>query len=416
MKNRKQSLLMLGVLVAAIALVAGYSATRSNGGTATTGHAAMTMGHTMAMGQTNAVASSKAVDLRITLDRLLGEHAVLAIQATQRGLVGGADFTAVATQLDANSVALSKAIASVYGTAAGRQFLNGKNLWRDHIKDFVAYTVASAKHDSAGQKKAVAALTAYIEVQAAFFARATGLPKQALVNDLTAHVLQLKGQLDAYAKGNYRQAYVLTDAAYKHMFMTGDLLASAIAKQKGLGSTTGKVANLRVSLDELLGEHALLATWATQAGLTGGKNFPALAAQLDRNSVSISQAIGSLYGQAAARQFLNGKNLWRDHIKDFVAYTVATAKHDSAGQKKAVAALTAYIQVQAAFFAKATGLPKSVLVGDLTAHVLQLKGALDDYNAKRYAKTFALVHGAYEHMFMTGDALAGGIAKQKGIG
>ena len=49
----------------------------------------------------------------------------------------------------------------------------------------------------------------------------------------------------------------------------------------------------------MLGEHALLATWATQAGVTGGKNFPALAKQLDRNSVEISKAIGSLYGAAA---------------------------------------------------------------------------------------------------------------------
>jgi hypothetical protein len=112
---------------------------------------------------------------------------------------------------------------------------------------------------------------------------------------------------------------------------------------------------------------------------------------------------------------LNGKNLWRDHIKDFVAYTVATAKHDKAGQQKAVADLMAYVQTQAAFFAKAIGLPKQALVNDLTAHVLQLKGALDEYSAARYAKTFSLEHGAYLHMYMTGDVLAGGIAKQKSL-
>ena len=72
------------------------------------------------------------------------------------------------------------------------------------------------------------------------------------------------------------------------MFMTGDLLAAAIAKQKHLGSTTSKAADLEVTLDQLLGEHALLATWATQAGVSGGKNFPALAKQLDKNSVAIS--------------------------------------------------------------------------------------------------------------------------------
>jgi hypothetical protein len=408
MTNLKTSVALLSILALSVAAVASGALTSTGNGQRSMRGMHMTMSHSTA-------ASPKAVQLRIALNQLLGEHAILAIQATQRGLVGGKDFNAVANALDQNSVAISKAIGSVYGPAAATQFLNGKNLWRAHIRYFVDYTVASAKHDTAGQKKAVANLMTYIQTQAAFFAKATGLPKKALVDDLTAHVLQLKGQLDAFAKGNYAQAYSLTNAAYEHMGMTADLLAGAIAKQKHLGSTSSPAANLQIALDRLLGEHALLATWATQAGLNGDKNFPALAKQLDRNSVAISQAIGSLYGAAAARQFLNGKNLWRDHIEDFVAYTAATAKHDKAGQKKAVSDLIAYIQTQAAFFAKAIGLPKTALVNDLTAHVLQLKGALDDYAGKRYTATFTLVGGAYDHMFMTGNVLAGGIAKQKGL-
>jgi hypothetical protein len=408
MTNLKTSVALLSILALSVAAVASGALTSKGNGQGSMSGMHMTMSH-------STTASPKAVQLRIALNQLLGEHAILAIQATQRGLVGGKDFNAVATALDQNSVAISKAIGSVYGPAAANQFLNGKNLWRAHIKYFVDYTVATAKHDTAGQKQAVANLMAYIQTQAAFFAKATGLPKKALVDDLTAHVLQLKGQLDAFAKGNYAQAYSLTNAAYEHMGMTADLLASAIAKQKHLGSTSSPAANLQIALDRLLGEHALLATWATQAGLNGDKNFPALAKQLDRNSVAISQAIGSLYGAAAAKQFLNGNNLWRDHIKDFVAYTVATAKHDKAGQTKAVSDLMAYIQTQATFFAKATGLPKAALVNDLTAHVLQLKGALDDYAGKRYTATFTLVGGAYDHMFMTGNVLAGGIAKQKGL-
>jgi hypothetical protein len=74
-----------------------------------------------------------------------------------------------------------------------------------------------------------------------------------------------------------------------------------------------------------------------------------------------------------------------------------------------------YVQTQAAFFSGAIDLPKQVLVNDLTAHVLQLKGALDAYHAKQYGRTFALVDAAYAHMYMTGAALAGGIAKQKGL-
>ena len=214
MKNLKTSFALLAVL--ALAVVASAS------------------GHSSHDGMHMHKSATTAADLRVTLDNLLGEHALLAIWATQAGYSGQKSFPALAGQLDKNSVAISKAIGSVYGDAAAKQFLDGKNLWRAHIKYFVDYTVALAKKDTAGQKKAVANLMTYIQVQAAFFAKATGLPKQALVNDLTAHVLQLKGQLDAYAKGNFKQSYALAAGAYDHMFMTGDLLAGAIAKQKGL--------------------------------------------------------------------------------------------------------------------------------------------------------------------------------------
>jgi hypothetical protein len=281
MKNLKTSLALLSILALAVAAAASGALNRKGGGQGSLTGMHMPMSH-------GKVSSPKAVQLRITLNRLLGEHAILAIQATQRGLVGGKDFKAVATALDRNSVAISKAIGSVYGPAAADRFLNGKDLWRAHIRYFVDYTVATAKHDKAGQAKAVANLMTYVRTQAAFFAIATGLPKQALVDDLTAHVLQLKGQLDAFAKGNYAQAYALTNGAYEHMGMTADLLAGAIAKQKHLGSISSPAADLEVALDRLLGEHALLATWATQAGLNGDRNFPALAKQLDANSVAIS--------------------------------------------------------------------------------------------------------------------------------
>ena len=181
--------------------------------------------------------TSKAVtaaDLRVTLDNLFGEHAVLAMNATNAGVTGSKSFPAAAKALDNNSVALSKAIASVYGAKAGQTFLNGKFMWRDHIKFFVDYTVATAKKNKAGQNKAVANLKQYTVTFGNFLAGATGLPKPAVQNDLLGHVLELKGQLDDYAAGNYTKAASDYHAAYNHMFMTGDLVAGAIAKQKGL--------------------------------------------------------------------------------------------------------------------------------------------------------------------------------------
>jgi hypothetical protein len=190
----------------------------------------------MSMAAMPMTSSSKmsAEGLRVALDNLFGEHAVLAMNATNAGVTGSKSFAATAKALDRNSVAISKAIASIYGAKAGNTFLNGKHMWRDHIRNFVAYTVATAKHDKAGQNKAVANLKLYTVSFGNFLAGATGLPKPAVRNDLLGHVLELKGQLDDFAAGKYGKAATDYHAAYEHMFMTADLVAGAIIKQKNL--------------------------------------------------------------------------------------------------------------------------------------------------------------------------------------
>jgi hypothetical protein len=175
-----------------------------------------------------------ASDLRSTLGRLLGEHAILAMNATNAGVTGSKAFPQAAKALDRNSVAISKAIGSIYGSKAQRMFLDGPFQWRAHIRFFVDYTTALAKKDRAGQNKAVANLKTYTVRHGDFLASATGLPKLAVRNDLLGHILELRNQLDAYAAGNYARAAKAYDAAYAHMFMTADLLSGAIAKQKDL--------------------------------------------------------------------------------------------------------------------------------------------------------------------------------------
>jgi len=64
-----------------------------------------------------------------------------------------------------------------------------------------------------------------------FLASATGLSKLAVRNDLLGHGSSSKGQLDAYASSNYTKAASPYHAAHNHMFMTGDVIAAAIAKQ-----------------------------------------------------------------------------------------------------------------------------------------------------------------------------------------
>jgi hypothetical protein len=371
---------------------------------------------TMGEPATEAGIESPAADLRVTLDRLLGEHALLAQLATQKGLSGDKDFEAAAAALDANSVELSQAIGSVYGDDAAKKFLDGKLLWRDHIGFFVDYTTATAGKSKAGQAKAVGNLMGYVEAFSKFLADATGAPQAGFRDATEMHVTQLKGQLDAYAAGNYTPAYEVLRNAYAHMFETGDALSGAIAEQMpeqfASDGATASAVDLRVTLGRLLGEHAILAITATQKGVTGAKDFEAAAAALDANSVELSQAIGSVYGDDAAKKFLDGKLLWRDHIGFFVDYTTATAKKDAAGQEKAVGNLMGYVEAFSKFLADATGAPQAGFREATEMHVEQLKAQLDAYAAGDYAAAYEVEREAYAHMYETADALAGAIVAQ----
>lgn len=231
MKRRVSALLVLaGTVLAAVVGIAAAAGTLSP--QAPQAPEARTQGAPMS--HSSMQQGSPAGNLRATLGRLLGEHAALAMNATNLGVTGSKAFPAAAKTLDRNSVELSQAIASVYGKKAGNVFLNGKFQWREHIGFFVDYTVAVAKKNKGAQAKAVSNLKRYTVEHGKFLASATGLPVAAVQNDLLSHVLALKSQLDNYAAGNYAKAAALYRDAYAHMFRTGDLLAGAIAKQKNL--------------------------------------------------------------------------------------------------------------------------------------------------------------------------------------
>ncbi len=411
---RAMRMLVLALL-AAVSVVA-FAGCGDDSSTTAGGAESTTTGH---MGMTTEAAAgvtSPAADLRVTLDELLGEHALLAMFATQKGYDGAPDFEAIAGALDQNGVDLSEAIGSVYGDEAGTKFLDGPLLWRDHIGFFVDYTVGLAKKDKAAQKEAVGNLMGYNAAFANFLATATELPEPALKDAVAEHITGLKGQIDAYAAKDYPAAYTNVRDAYAHMFMTGDTLAGGIAAQDpdtfSSEGATMSAADLRVTLGRLLGEHAYLAMLATQKGYSGAADFDEIAAALDQNSADVGAAIGSVYGDEAGQQFLDGEFLWRDHIGFFVDYTVGLAEKDKAAQDKAVGNLMGYNAASAKFLADATGLPQQALQDGLETHLMQLKGQIDAYAAGDYEQAYALAREAYAHMYELGTTLAGAIVAQ----
>lgn len=169
-------------------------------------------------------------DLRTSLNVLLQEHVYLASAATGAALSGRQDeFKASAGALDANSVALSKAIGSVYGMDAETAFLA---LWRKHIGFVVDYTTGAATMDRAKQQQAVDALVGYTTDFGAFLSSANpNLTTAAVAGLVKDHVLTLKSVIDAQAMKDQVKAYAAMRSAAAHMSMIANPLADAIIKQ-----------------------------------------------------------------------------------------------------------------------------------------------------------------------------------------
>jgi hypothetical protein len=208
-------------------------------------------------------------------------------------------------------------------------------------------------------------------------------------------------------------------AAFLAVGCSGSMTGSGHGSHPGMaqasspnGATSAtKAAELRASLNYLMGEHILLASSATGAALAGREaQFKAAAAALDGNSVDIAKAIGSVYGQGAQDAFLP---LWRRHIGFAVDYTVGVATKDTAKQDKAVTDLVQYTQDFGAFLASANpNLPKDAVADLVKKHVLTLKDVIDAQAAGDQPKAFAATRTAYAHMGMIADPLAGAIVKQ----
>jgi hypothetical protein len=199
-------------------------------------------------------------------------------------------------------------------------------------------------------------------------------------------------------------------ASAPHMTHQPGSMGSSMSSMSSMTAGT-KAAELRTGLNALLSEHVILAASATGAAL-GGRDaeFKAAAAALDANSVDLSKAIGSVYGQGAQDAFLP---LWRKHIGFFVDYTVGVATKDKAKQDKAVADLVGYTQDFDAFLSSANpNLPKAVVADLVKTHVLTLKDVVDAQAVGDQRGAYTAIRAAAGHMRMVADPLADAIVKQ----
>ena len=415
----KRKLLKIGASLAVVGMLAGACGSDD---TSNTPSAAQQSEEASGNAQaTQASVDTGAAELRAGLTSLLQEHVYLAGAAIATAVQAGGDLEAppvksAVSTLDANSVALSEAVASVYGDDAGKQFLE---LWRNHIGFFVEYTLGGATGDQAKQDAAKKKLDDYRADFGAFIDSATGgnLDAKTVADNLQTHVNTLIVAIDAVLAGS-PDVYTKLQTAAHHMPSTAAALSGAIAEQKPemfAGDTASGASELRAGLTHLLQEHVYLAGLAINQAVADGGDLKAPATAnaveaLDGNSVALSEAIASVYGDDAGKQFLE---LWRNHIGFFVEYTLGGATGDEAKQDAAKKKLDDYRADFGAFIESATGgeLDAGTVADNLQMHVKTLIEAIDAVLAGS-PKVFPELREAAQHMPGTAKALSGAIVSQ----
>ncbi len=353
------------------------------------------------------------------LTALLKQHEYHAAIALYTAVQAGGDLEdptvqAAVKALDDNTKNLGAAIGSIYGNAAEKKFLAS---WRAHIGFFVDYTLAKATGDDAAAKKALKDLDGYRADFGALIEGATEgeLTQDAVAEALKPHVESTIDVIDSLVAGK-GDVFDKLRVAASHLPNIATALAGGIAAQQDLeGSVDDPATMLQRDLTALLQGHEYFAGIAlyTAVQAKGDLKDPVVAAavkELDDNSVDLAEAIESVYGPEAGKQFLD---LWRAHIGFFVDYTLAKATGDEMAAKKAQKDLDGYRRDFGALIEGATegGLSQDAVAEALDVHVNSTIAAIDSIVAAD-GKAFDKLQEAAMHLPGLATTLSGAIVEQ----
>ena len=367
------------------------------------------VGPSMVAGQDD---DAPATTLRVTMDRLLAEHALLSLVLVRSAIEAMPDLEAAADALDQNTSEIIDAVEGVYGPEAGAAFAQQ---WRNHIGYLVDYARARMEGDADAAELASTQLDRYVADFSALLAEAMPvLPRETVTELIQAHVDQLE-HVAAFDEGDFGHAYPAIRETYLHMFDIGDGLVAGIVtafpdRFTGREQAFSPATDLRINLDRLLGEHTYLAALAMRATLNHAPDVASARDALADNSAELGALISDIYGAAAGDAFAA---LWSSHVDSYFAYVEALAENDEAAAATALSGLTDYRRDFSAFVADANPfLTEAALASLIDMHTDHLVSQADAYAAGDYEAAHQLARDAYAHSGELSASLAGAIGDQ----
>jgi hypothetical protein len=346
---------------------------------------------------------SKAADLRTRMDLLFGEHVMVIAKESSAARRGGEEYTTYLRLLISNGNDLTEVVRSALGGTAATRF---DAIWKAQNSAFVNYAIGRVIHNQGKADAAMSSLiSAFVPQFSQFAADTTQVPPDPIAQLLTQHVLQTKAMIDDQVAQNYPKMYADLRTVYAQSSLIGDALAPKIAQKfpdKFPGNASSKAVDLRVSLNNLLQEHAYLATMTTSAtvGRRGSEQVAAAGALAD-NTSALATLLSDLFGALAATQF---NQIWSAKAAAVIGYasaSTATAKQKTMGQ------LTDVFVPQFSVFVQAkTGL--TAFQPAVESQVQATITVIDDQRSKSMARLGADDRSADASMELVADLIAAG--------
>ncbi|MCC5949380.1 MAG: hypothetical protein JJT89_13105 [Nitriliruptoraceae bacterium] len=188
--------------------------------------------------------------------------------------------------------------------------------------------------------------------------------------------------------------------------MTPDAAPGVLASEEAVLDASA----LRLTLEQLLGDHVLLVA-DTAAAHAAGLDVEDAMARLEPNTDALVGAIGLVYGEVGADAFAS---LWTQHIAFLLDHARGTGDGDREVVEEAEEHLHHYEQGFGTFTATATegALPADVVADLLGVHVADITGYVDARLAGDEVRAVEALIGGHDLAADIGAALATTIADQ----
>jgi hypothetical protein len=385
------------VALIAVVMLATIACSNSNGGSTASG----------ARGGSPALrnaADSKAADLRVRLDVLLGEHAMVIAKSSLAATANRSDeYIGYGNLLILNAGDLSAVMTSAFGTSAAAGF---DQIWAEQNNYFVDYTVGLVSHNANKSNGASSGLVnGFVPKFAQYLSSMSSIPLDPITLLLTEQVLETKAIIDDQAALNNPKMFADLHRAYAQASRIGDALAAAIARKfpdKFPGDPANKAVDFRASLDTLLEEHSYLATMTTSA-IAGGRNTEQAAALsvLGSNAEALGTLFSQVFGTVMGTRF---DQVWGTRDAELIVYAGGA---DETSRQGALNSLkNSFVPQFASLIHDSTDIAESEISNAAQSQLTDTIRVIDDQRSKSATVVAADDHTASAATNPVGDLIA----------